>query len=156
VAQKSLPSLCCNQDKGFPLIYHLTLNLFRHYFPAEVLFRGVLSLIAAENRKKNATKLLTWFRYGGGCSTDGWKSDINGKTFYDLTLYFVTYEAPAKNAQGPDAKAHLHHRVLFLAEHTQPGSSAAEIKLTLETTLLSRYSVSLSDLLCANITLTTD
>jgi hypothetical protein len=73
-----------------------------------------------------------------------------------LTLYFVTYEAPAKNAPDADAKAHLHQRVLFLAEHTQPGSSAAEIKHRLETALLSRYSVSLSDILCANITLRTD
>jgi hypothetical protein len=115
-----------------------------------------LSLVAAENRKKDATKLITWFRYGGGCYTDGWKSDINWKTFYDLTLYFVTYEAPAKNAPGADAKAHLRQRVLFLAEHTQPGSSAPVIKLTLETALLSRYSVSISDLFCASTTLITD
>jgi hypothetical protein len=73
-----------------------------------------------------------------------------------LTLYFDTYEATAKNAPGADVKTHLHQRVLFLAEHTQPGSSAAKIKLTLEIALLNRYSVSLSDLLCANITLTTD
>jgi hypothetical protein len=40
-----------------------------------------LSPIVAENRKKDATKLLTWFRYGDGCSTDVCKSDINEKPF---------------------------------------------------------------------------
>jgi hypothetical protein len=84
------------------------------------------------------------------------ESDVSGKSFYDLTVYYISYEAAAKNSPDADAKAHLHQRVLFLAEHTQPGSSAIEIKLTLETALLSRYSVSLTDFPSANITLTTD
>jgi hypothetical protein len=93
------------------------------------------------------------FRYGGGYSTDGWKSDIKRKTTFDLTLYFVSRKAPAKNAPGADAKAHLHHRVLFLAEQPQPESSAAEIKLTLEIAPFRGYAISLSDFLVLTLLL---
>jgi hypothetical protein len=79
------------EGQRFPSNFSFDSDFVSALLPSRGSVTRELSLIAAENRKKDATKLLTWFRYGGGCSTDGWKSDINGKTFYDLTLYFVTH-----------------------------------------------------------------
>jgi hypothetical protein len=77
----------------FPPNFSFDSEFVSALLPSRSSLTRELSLIAAENRKKDATKLLTWFRYGGGGSTDGWKSDINGKNFYDLTLYFVPSRA---------------------------------------------------------------
>jgi hypothetical protein len=68
-------------EQRFPSNFSFDSDFVSELLPSRGSVTRELSLIAAENRKKDATKLLTWFQYGGDCSKDGWKSDINGKTF---------------------------------------------------------------------------
>jgi hypothetical protein len=73
------------------------------------------------------------------------------------TRFILYYQCSTRQERSECwCQRHLHQRVLLLVEHTQPESPAAEIKLTVETTLHRRYSIRISDILCANIALTTD